>query len=301
MNLEVPGIVAGDKIAIVAPAKAIEEKHVLFAKNFLEEKGFEVVIGKNCLGSHHYFSGTQEERLRDFQWAIDDPEIKAVLCARGGYGCVQLVDSIQWASMLRMPKWIIGFSDVTIFHSRLSNLGLKSIHGTTPLNFSENTEASLATWLAAVSGKPYKISADNHPSNKNGVANGKLVGGNLSILYSLLGTNDQIDYTDSILFIEDLAEHLYVLDRIFYSFRKAGVFDKIKGLIVGGMTDMRDTTIPFGSTIEEMVLSHFQYSKTPVSFGFPAGHISDNRALRLGENVDYSVSETETTLTFLPK
>ena len=300
MNLDVPGIVAGDKIAIVAPAKTIEEKHVLFAKKFLEDKGFEVVIGQNCLGAHHYFSGTLEERLQDFQWALDDPEIKAILCARGGYGCVQLVDNLQWASMLRNPKWLIGFSDVTIFHSRLAKLGIKSIHGTTPLSFSENTEASLETWLKAVSGAPYSIHVDPHPANKMGSVEGKLLGGNLSILYSLLGTNDQIDYTDTVLFIEDLAEHLYVIDRIFHSFRKAGVFEKIKGLIVGGMTDMRDTAIPFGSTIEEIVLSHFQYTKTPVSFGFPAGHFDDNRALRFGEKVRYSVSENETTLEFIP-
>jgi muramoyltetrapeptide carboxypeptidase len=299
MNLTIPKLSKGDKIAIVAPAKTIEKERVLYAKAFLEDKGFEVVIGEHCYGVHHYFSGTQQERLHDLQAALDDPEVKTILCARGGYGCVQLVDKIQWASMLRSPKWLIGFSDVTIFHSRLNILGIKSIHGTTPLNFAENTEASLETLLSALQEDQYSISCNHVAANKLGTVNGKLVGGNLSILYSLLGTNDQIDYTDTILFIEDLAEFLYVMDRIFYSFEKAGVFDKIKGLIIGGMTNIKDTTIPFGSTLEEIILSHFEYRKIPVAFGFPAGHISDNRALRFGEMVNLSVTEKQTQLDFL--
>jgi len=299
MNLTISKLSKGDKIAIVAPAKMIEKERVLYAKAFLEGKGFEVVIGDHCYGTHHYFSGTEQERLHDFQAALDDPEIKAILCARGGYGCIQIVDKIQWASMLRSPKWLIGFSDVTVFHSRLNILGIKSIHGTTPLNFEENTEASLQTLFSALEDDRYSISCDHTPVNKLGSVEGKLVGGNFSILYSLLGTNDQIDYTDTVLFIEDLAEYLYVMDRMFYTFEKAGVFDKIKGLIIGGMTDIKDTTIPFGSTLEEIILSHFKYRKIPVAFGFPSGHMIDNRALRLGETVRLSVTEKQTQLDFL--
>lgn len=298
MNLTVPGITPGDKIAIVAPAKSIEAEHVLYARDFLQKKGFEVQLGKHCLGAHHYFSGTLTERLEDFQTALDDPEIKAILCARGGYGCVQLVDNLQWAAMLRSPKWIIGYSDITVFHSRLHMLGIKSIHGTVPLNFQKNTDAALTTLLAALTNTSYTIECGTNSFNKTGIAEGMLVGGNLSILYSLLGTNDQLDYSGTILFIEDLAEQLYSLDRMFYALSKAGVLDKIRGLIVGGMTDMKDTAVSFGQSIEEIILSHFHYRKIPIAFDFPAGHIDDNRALRLGETVILDVNSSSTTLSF---
>ncbi len=292
MNLSIPFLQQGDKLAIVAPAKAIEESHVLFAKAFFEDKGYEVVVGRHCLGRHHYFSGNEAERTYDFQQALNDPSVKAIICARGGYGCVQIVDKIQWAAMLRSPKWIVGFSDVTVFHQRAQRYGLQSIHATMPLNFSENTEDALQTLCDALTQPSYRITAENSPYNHYGKAEGKLVGGNLSVLYSLLGTDDQIDFTETILFIEDLAEHLYAIDRMFYALSKVGALDKIKGLVVGGMTNMKDTAVPFGLSLEELILSHFEYRNIPIAFGFPAGHINDNRALRLGESVNLKVEKT---------
>ncbi len=300
MNLSIEPLRKGDTIAIVSPAKAIERESVLYAQKKLEEFGYKVVVGNNTCGRYNYYSGTITERLSDFQEAIDNPEIKAVLCARGGYGCIQLVDSINWSSVLRQPKWIIGFSDVTVFHQRLQKLGLKSIHGTMPLNFNENSMESFTSLIEAIEQKTYSITVKPNLKNKPGIAKGVLVGGNLSILYSLLGTDDQIDYTDKILFIEDLSEQYYVLDRMMYALKKAGVLDKIAGLIVGGITNMSDTNPPIGETIEEIILKHFHYSKTPVCFGFPAGHINDNRALRFGSATELTVDDSLVKLTIKP-
>lgn len=296
--VQAPLLQAGDLIAIVAPAKAIEQEHVNFAKAFLEEKGFKVRVSEHCLGQHNYFSGTDEERAADFQKVLDDPEVKAILCARGGYGCVRILDRVQWASFIRNPKWIIGFSDVTVFHQRIQRFGIQSIHGTMPLNFSMNTEDALNSLLASFTKESYDLKASAHPSNKTGSARGKLVGGNLAIISSLIGTDDQFDYSDSILFIEDVGEHLYQVDRMLYQLRKAGVFDKIKGLVVGGMTDLRDTAHPFGLSLEALVLEHFKYSIIPICFDFPAGHLEDNRALRFGAQVDFEVTNQEVTLQF---
>lgn len=286
-----PSLTKGDLIVIVAPAKAIEATHVHFAQNFLQNAGFRVEISPNCLGSYHYFSGTVTERLNDFQWALDHREAKAILCARGGYGCVHLVDDLDWSGFQKQPKWIIGFSDITVFHQRVHLLGIGSIHGSMPLNFSENSPAALSTLLQALSGSSYSISAPTHPLNIPGKTSGEIIGGNLSILYALLGTNDQIDYQNKILFIEDVGEHLYAIDRMFYALKKAGVLSSIAGLVVGGMTDMKDTAVPFGKNLEEIIHDHIKAHNIPLCFGFPAGHISDNQAIRFGDVVNFNVNK----------
>jgi muramoyltetrapeptide carboxypeptidase len=292
----IPSLKKGDLIYITAPAKAIEKEYILFAKEFFEKQDFRVLVSEHCLGAFNYFSGTDAERLADLQFGIDNPEVKAIFCARGGYGCIRIVDQIQWASMLREPKWLVGYSDITIFHQRLQRFELPSIHGTMPFNFEKNSPEALETLLKALMGEKYTISCSADKFNKLGSVKGKLVGGNLSILYSLLGTDDQIDYSDTILFIEDLAEHLYHIDRMLFAFEKAGVFNKIKGLIVGGMTDLQDTDTPFGQTIEEIILRHFQYRKIPIGFNFPSGHIPDNRSLVLGKISELVINESETIL-----
>ena len=281
----------GDLISIVAPAKAIEAHLVDAAQAFFEQRGFRVQTGKHCRGSYHYFSGTDAERTADFQEAIDNPEVKAIVCARGGYGCIRIVDRLNWAGMLRDPKWILGFSDVTVFHQRMQRFGLPSIHATMPLNFGENTTPALDSMLQAIQGKPHPIRIAGSAANKKGHAKGILLGGNFSILYSLLGTDDQPDYSECILFIEDLAEQLYHIDRMFYAFAKAGILDRIRGLVIGGMTDLKDTAVPFGQTLEEIVHSHFTYRNIPIAFNFPAGHIPDNRALVFGREIELKVDD----------
>lgn len=294
-----PALLPGDLIEIVAPAKAIEAEHVYFTQKYLENCGFKVRISPNCLRQHHYFSGTIEERLSDFQHALDDTEVKAILCARGGYGCVQIIDGLNWNTFINQPKWIIGFSDVTVFHQHLSRMGIESIHGTMPLNFSTNSKAALSTLIEALSVHSYAITSKAHPNNIEGLATGRLLGGNLSILFGLIGTNSEPDYTNSILFIEDLAEHIYHIDRMFYALKKAGILDKINGLAVGGMTDLKDTVTPFGKTYEEVICSHLAPFEVPVCFGLPAGHIDDNQALIIGRRVEFVVSSEGAELRFI--
>jgi len=281
----------GDLIALVAPAKAIEKSYIDYATALLESRGYRVQLGAHCLGAHHYFSGTDVERASDLQQALDNPEVRAIICARGGYGCVRILDHLQWAGFMRDPKWLVGFSDVTVLHQHIGKMDLPSIHATMPLNFQENTSEAIDSLFDALEGRQLHYEIAAHSNNKSGVATGKLVGGNLSILYSLLGTDDCIDYTDCILFIEDLAEQLYHIDRMFYAFAKAGILDKIKGLIVGGMTDLKDTAVPFGQDIYTLILSHFTYRNIPIAFDFPAGHINDNRALIIGAEATIEVSD----------
>lgn len=289
----------GDLIYLTAPAKAIEEEHVTYAKKFFEMEGFEVLVSNHCLGQHNYFSGTDEERTSDFQFGLDNPEVKAIVCVRGGYGCIRILDRLQWAGFLRNPKWIVGFSDITLFHQRLQRYGIPSIHSTMPLNFKNNSKESLNSLLSALKGETTSISCLPAMENKYGTAEGILVGGNLSILYSLLGTDDHIDYSNTILFFEDLSEQLYHIDRMLHAFEKAGVFDRIKGLIVGGMTDLEDTTISFGHSVEQIILHHFKYRNIPIAFNFPAGHINDNRALIFGKKCQIVVNETASVLSYL--
>jgi muramoyltetrapeptide carboxypeptidase len=201
--------------------------------------------------------------------------------------------------MLRNPKWLIGFSDITVFHHRLFNLGIQSIHGTMPLNFNTNSTESLTTLIKTLSGKKVHIHYPSNRSNKVGDAEGILIGGNLSIVYSLLATKDSFHFQDKILFIEDLSEQLYHVDRMIFTLKKSGIFDMIKGLIIGGMTDMKDTTDSIGMTVHDIILQHFSYSKIPIAFDFPCGHIADNRAMIIGASVEFSVSEKEVKLSYL--
>ena len=297
--IQPPALNPGDLIYITAPAKLMDAQAVTYAKKHLEENGFKVLISKNCLGKHHYFSGTDEERLLDLQFGIDHPDVRAILCARGGYGSIRLVDRINWANMLREPKWLIGFSDITVFHHRLNSLGVQSIHGSMPINFEKNTDEALKTLLGTITGNFTPLVEAPHKSNKAGIAIGNLIGGNLSIVYSMLGTTDQYDFEDAILFLEDVGEHYYQVERMIFALGKAGVFEKIKGLIIGGMTELEDTDPPLGRSIEEIILEQLRFSNMPVIFNFPAGHIEDNRAIVFGKKVQLTVGEAEVKINYL--
>ena len=297
--IQPPALNPGDLIYITAPAKITDPKTVFFAKEYLEKKGFKVLVSAHCFGSHNYFSGTDEERMLDLQFGMDHPDVRAILCARGGYGSIRLVDRINWANMLREPKWLIGFSDITVFHHRLNKLGVQSIHGSMPINFEKNTTASISTLVNCLIGQWPNISVAPNQSNKPGVAIGNLIGGNLSIVYSMLGTDDQYDFEDSILFLEDVGEHYYQVERMIFALGKAGVFEKTKGLIIGGMTELEDTDPPLGRSIEEIILEQLRFSNMPVIFNFPAGHIEDNRAIVFGKKVQLTVGEAEVKINYL--
>lgn len=286
-----PKLVPGDTVALVSPAKAIEASYIDFAKDYLENQGFNVIVGPNAANEHRYFSGTDMERASDLQWAIDHPEVKAIICNRGGYGAIRLFDLVNWANLLREPKWILGFSDITNFHCFGLKLGIESAHTSMPLNFQENTPESLESMLNILQGKANEYTWSTNTANKPGTANGTIVGGNLSILYSLLGTPYSPNYEHAILFIEDVGEQFYHLDRMLWAFRFAGVFDRISGLIVGGMTDLKDTATPTEWTVEELIREHTKYRSFPVAFDAPVGHIADNRAFVCGRKATLTVTE----------
>ncbi|MEN9699226.1 MAG: hypothetical protein RLZZ301_424 [Bacteroidota bacterium] len=289
----------GDLVYLCAPAKAIEEPYIIAAENWLQSIGLRALRSPHLLGRAHYFSGTILERLSDLQEGLDHAEVKAIWCVRGGYGSVQLVDGLQWASFLKEPKWIIGFSDICVLHHRAQALGLPSIHATMALNLEKNTAAAKETLAALLLGKEIRYQSAIMPENKLGRATGTLIGGNLSIIYSLLGTPDAYNFSGAILVIEDLAEHLYHIDRMLHALRKQGALEKINGLIVGGMTDLEDTDIPFGLTLPELILSHFTYKNIPICFDFPSGHIDDNQALLFGAEVELRVEENQVSLTYI--
>ena len=300
MNLIAPpALQTGDLVYLCAPAKAIEQSYILAAEKWLIHIGLRSIRSKNLTGRHHYFSGSAHERLADLQEGIDHPEVKAIWCARGGYGSVQLVDNLQWASFIREPKWLIGFSDICVLHHKIQSVGIQSIHATMALNIEKNSAASKTRLKELLFGEKTPFAIAPHRQNKFGKASGVLIGGNLSIIYSMLATPERYDFSGAILFIEDLAEHLYHIDRMLYALRKNGALTQISGLIIGGLTDLEDTDIPFGESVEELILAHLDYRKIPICFDFPAGHIDDNQALLLGAKVELEVSERQCLLGYL--
>ena len=289
----------GDLIYIVSPAKSIDPESIYFAKQLIESWGFVTECGTNTLGEHNYFSGNDIDRAADFQSAIDHQKAKAILCARGGYGCVRIVDELNWSNFEHSPKWLIGFSDITVMHHRAQRLSVMSMHATMPLNFQMNSEQALQTLRSALIGESFSIHTPSHPLNKMGSARGRLVGGNLSIIYSLLGTTDAYDFKGTILFIEDLSEQLYHIDRMLFALQNSGVFDEIKALVIGGMTDLRDTSPSFGMTYEEVILEKARGSNFPICFNFPTGHIKDNRAMVIGAMVELDVAPRGASLCYV--
>jgi muramoyltetrapeptide carboxypeptidase len=294
--IQPPFLQPGDTIYITAPAKAIEESVVLEAKKTLETWGLNVRVAPHCLGRAAYFSGTDAERLADFQHGLDDPSIKAILCARGGYGCVRIVEELDWTAFQQNPKWIVGFSDVTVFHQKINQLGVESIHGIMPLGFTEGSMEAKETLHKALFGESIILEASPVKENCMGTAKGSLIGGNMTIIYSLIGTELSYDFKDKILFIEDIGEHIYKVDRMLHALKLAGIFNQISGLILGGFTEMEDTDVPFGKTIEELISEQVVNLGIPVAFNVPIGHISDNQAVVVGRSVVLMVTEEKTTL-----
>jgi len=286
----------GDKIGIVSTARKITLEELSPAIKLLENWGFEVVFGSNLFEENNQFSGTVEQRTADLQSMIDNDAIKVILCARGGYGTVQIIDNINFHSFKKNPKWLIGYSDVTVLHSHLNNLGIASLHATMPVNFANNSNNSLQSLKKVLLGKPNRIECKSHAFNRLGKVDAEIVGGNLSILYSLLGSNSDIDTEGKILFIEDLDEYLYHIDRMMTNLNRNGKLAKLKALIVGGMKDMNDNEITFGKSVEEIILEHTKKYDYPICFGFPAGHINDNRCIKLGVKSVLKITKNDVSL-----
>ena len=304
MNFISPPILQkGDVVGIVAPARKVSREEIATAITMLESWGLKVVLGKNIFGEYNQFSGTDSERAADFQSMIENHQIKAIICARGGYGSVRILSQIDLRYLQREPKWVVGYSDVTVFHGMLNSwYMMESIHGIMPINFPADGKPNISTESLrnVLFGETPTYNAQAHPFNRYGSASGYLIGGNLSILYSICGSDADVITEGKILFIEDLDEYLYHIDRMMMNLKRNGKLRGLAGLIVGGMTDMNDNTIPYGKSALEIIRELVEGYKYPVCFDFPAGHQKENVALIMGRSVNLKVDDNGTTLEFLP-
>lgn len=286
-----PILEKGDSIRIVSTARKISESELKETIQYIESKGFVATRGKHLYNAKDQFAGSDKERLEDLQEAIDDISIKAIWIARGGYGTHRIIEDLDINSLINNPKWIIGYSDVTVLHCLLNTKSIPSLHATMPINFSNQSRESFEKLFEVLSGDLPTYTIPNHTFNQTGKAKGILIGGNLSILYSLTGTKLLSNFKDSILFFEDLDEYLYHIDRMMMNLKLSGVLRQIKGLIVGGLSDMNDNTIKYGKSAEEIVHEHMSEFQIPVCFGFPAGHQFENMPLIFGREISMDVKE----------
>lgn len=289
----------GSTIRIVSPAGKIEEKHVMPAVNWLEKQGYNVKLGEHVFAQYYQFAGTDEQRAADVQEALDDPDCNAIICSRGGYGTVRIIDRLDFTNFLNNPKWLVGFSDITILHLRLHNLEVPTIHGVMPRYFfdEEGTpREDLTSMMTLIKGEGITYNVESTEFDRKGKAKAQLVGGNLSIITSLHGTKYDIDTDGKILFVEDIDEFLYHTDRMMYQLKLSGKLDNLAGLILGDFTDMKDNESPFGQTVHEIIEKTVKDFDYPVCYGFPGGHDKKNLALAFGREWELEVTESGTKL-----
>lgn len=279
----------GDLVAIVSPSGPIDNSYIEKAKSILENWGLRVWIAPHVCAKHGVFAGSDEERCADMQAALDNSEIRAIFCSRGGYGAIRIAEKLNYTHFLQNPKWIIGFSDITVFHSKMNTLNVASIHGAMPKNFESIHAQSLQSLQSLIFGKQKTIEWQANNYNKIGSAQGKLVGGNLSVLYSIRGVSLEYNYRNAILFIEDLNEYVYHIDRMVQNFKLSGILSGLSGLIVGGMSDMKQGVDNYGTSIESLILEASKEYHFPIAFNFPSGHGAENEAFILGEEYSFSV------------
>lgn len=293
-----PFLKAGDTVALVCTARKFSKEDAQPAIELLESWGLKAKLGHTIGLDNFQLAGTDKERATDFQSQLDDENVKAIWCARGGYGTVRIIDSLDFSNFKKQPKWIMGFSDVTVLHSQLNLERVASLHSIMPFTVPNAPEEVKETLRKALFGQAISYTIPSKSFDVKGNAFGELVGGNISILYSLLGSKSAIDTKDKILFIEDLDEYLYHIDRMLYNLKRNGYFENVKGIIVGSMTDMHDNEIPFGQNEVQIITEIAKVFSIPIAFQFPAGHQSDNRTLILGKQVDFEVNDKEVKLQF---
>jgi muramoyltetrapeptide carboxypeptidase len=295
-----PSLRPGDTIAIVCPAGYMPLEKAQTCIDTLQDWGYTVRVGKTLGGaSENYFSGTDEDRLKDFQEMLDDDEVKAILCGRGGYGLGRIIDAIDFSKFKKDPKWIIGFSDVTVLHSHiLTNYKTATLHAPMAAAFNDGGDSSLfiQSLRAALEGKKTRIQCAPHPFNRKGEAVGELVGGNLSLLAHLVGTASDIKTKGRILFLEDIGEYLYNIDRMVWQLDRSGKLDRLAGLIIGGFSENKDTTRPFGKPVYEIIRDLVKKYDYPVCYGFPVSHEKENYALKIGAGYKLRTGKNKVTL-----
>jgi len=291
-----PSLQKDDAIAIVSTARKISKEELKPALQLLESWDLKAVLGKSIEAEENQFAGSDELRANDFQQMLDNPEIKVIWCARGGYGTVRIIDKLDFSNFKKNPKWIIGYSDVTVLHSHIHNFGIETLHAQMCLEIENKTKETRESIRKVLFGKDYSIAFGYTDSFASlGIVEGQLIGGNLSVLYSLIGSTSEMKTDDKILFIKDLDEMLYHVDRMMMNLKRSGY---LKALIIGGMTQMKDNKVYFGKTAEETIIDLVKEYNYPVILNFPAGHIEDNRALIWGRNVELKIENKNTVLEF---
>jgi muramoyltetrapeptide carboxypeptidase len=280
--MEISFLKPGSKIVIAAPARCVLREEMAIAIEWLKEQGFVPVYDDALFAQHHIFAGSDDFRAAVFQHYLDSEEIEAIWCARGGYGSIRIVDRLDFSKFLEHPKWLVGFSDITVFHGKLNRLGVPTLHASMPFYFANKTPEAKQSLYDALTGKPLQYTFSSHHLNRCGEAEAEVVGGNLSVLIGMMGSETFPETDGKILFIEEVDEYIYHIDRMMHCLKRAGKLDRLKGLIVGGLTQIKDNAHPFGMTAEQVIAEAVSEYNYPVCFGFPAGHFDDNRAMFFG-------------------
>lgn len=273
------------KIAIAAPARKVTPEEIAYAIHWLKSMGMEPVYDNRLFASHFIFAGTSDFRAAVLQEYMDRPDIDAIWLARGGYGSIQVIDKLDFCEYVKHPKPFVGFSDTTVFHGMMQRLGIPSIHAAMPAAFDHKTSEAKQSLFDALTGKPLHYEWPLFPLDRIGSATGEIVGGNLSVLYGMIGSKSFPETDGKILFIEEVDEYIYHVERMMYGLKRAGKLDHIKALIVGKLKEIHDNPEPFGKTVEEVIYDAVRDYDYPVCFGFPAGHYADNRAIVMGKTV----------------
>ncbi|WP_425076580.1 S66 peptidase family protein [Psychroserpens sp. S379A] len=301
--IQPPYLKIGDTVAIVAPSGILKNRNdeVEQAVALLESWGLHAIVGKYVFSKADHFAGTDDERCEDFQKALDDPKVSAIWCARGGYGTVRILDKLDYTAFKKHPKWIIGYSDITALHNQIHNEGYQSIHALMCVSLTKDLndiKATLETFKSTIFGNPVNYTLEGSNYNRVGVASGQLVGGNLTMLHTMLGSKTSLDMSGKILFIEEIGEYKYHIDRMLQSLKRAGYFDNCKGVIVGDMSKLRKNTTLWGTSVEQLVLDALADYDFPIAFNMPAGHEQDNRAMVLGKVVELKVEKDSSSVIF---
>ena len=270
-----PVLQPNDKVIILSPSGRVNEEQVRENSKILESWGLEVVFGNHAFEIHNKMAGKDVERALDIQFALDDPTIKAIFCSRGGYGLVRIIDQLDFSKYKKKPKWIIGFSDVTVLHNQLNNIGIASIHGPMVNSYHTTPDVAMDSLKSSLFEPNYQL---DNPFEEE-----EIVGGNLAIVYGLLGTNTDINTDGKVLLLEEIGEYAYNIDRMVHGLKKAGKFDKLKGLLVGQFSGTKDDE--FGYSVQEIIENCTREYDFPICYNFPVGHVEDNRAIILGNNL----------------
>ncbi|UMB55514.1 LD-carboxypeptidase [Lutibacter sp. A64] len=298
-----PYLKKGDTVAILSPAGILKNKQAQIeqAKKLLKSWGLNAVLGENIFNQNNQFAGTDEERTSDFQKALDNKNIKAIWCSRGGYGSVRVLDKLDYSTFIKHPKWVIGYSDITAFHNQIHNLGFETIHGMMGISLNKDLkylEENKNSLKKALFGNQLSYTIESSNYNILGEATGQLVGGNLTLLHTMLGSKTSINTSGKILFIEEIGEYPYHIDRMLQSLKRAGYFENCKGIVVGDFSNIKKNSTPWGSSIEELILNVVKEYNFPILFNFPAGHEEKNVALILGRTVELNIKKDASTLIF---